>query len=135
MVIMALVVKAKQYELMSEGLHNVVINRVEDLGKVDTANGVKEMARVYFKALDQTSKDGSDVESSIRVNCVLGAKSRLRKEILNPLGITAGNEFDLNNLIGIKCQAVIQHNESESDGKTYANIASLLKLKKPSQEV
>jgi hypothetical protein len=132
---MALVVKQKQYEQMSEGLHNVQISRIEDLGKVETMNGVKDMARIYFKALDQQGKDGSDVESSMRINCVLGAKSRLRAKILNPLGIAAGNEFDLNDLVGVKCQAVIQHVVSENDGKTYGNIVSLLKLKKPSQEV
>jgi hypothetical protein len=32
---------------------------------------------------------------------------------------------DLSNLIGIKCQALIQH--KERDGKTYANISAILK--------
>jgi hypothetical protein len=131
---MATVIKQKEYELMDEGLHNVVVSRIEDLGKVETQHGVKEMAEIYFKALDQKAKDGSDVEARIRVNCVLGAKSTLRKMVLSPLNIIPGKEFDLNSLVGLKCQVLIQHNTIE-DGRTFANIASVLKAKKPSQEV
>lgn len=129
---MATVIKQKEYELMDEGLHNVVISRIEDLGKVDTQHGVKEMARIFFKALDQKAKDGGDVESFMRVNCVLGAKSTLRKAILQPLGLTPGKEFDLNSLVGTKCQVLIQHNTIE-DGRTFANIASVLKTKKSTE--
>jgi hypothetical protein len=130
---MATVIKQKEYELMEEGLHNVVVSRIEDLGKVETQHGVKEMAEVWFKALDQKAKDGGDVEARIRVNCVLGAKSTLRKSILGPLGIVPGKEFDLNSLVGVKCQILIQHNTIE-DGRTFANVSSVLKTKK-SQEV
>lgn len=131
---MATVIKQKEYELMEEGLNNVVISRIEDLGKVETQHGVKEMAEIYFKSLTQKAKDGSDVESRIRVNCVLGAKSTLRKMVLTPLNIVPGKEFDLNSLVGIKCQVLIQHNTIE-DGRTFANVASILKAKKASQEV
>ena len=131
---MATVIKQKEYELMDEGLHSVVISRIEDLGKVDTQHGVKEMAEIWFKALDQKAKDGGDVEARIRVNCVLGQKSTLRKMVLSPLNIIPGKEFDLNSLVGVKCQVLIQHNTIE-DGRTFANIASVLKAKKASQEV
>jgi hypothetical protein len=57
----------------------------------------------------------------------LHTKSALGK-LLNTLKIQIGSEFDLNDIVGIKCQVVIQH--KESDGKTYANIASVLPLKK-----
>jgi hypothetical protein len=129
---MALVVKQKEYELMTEGLHNVNITRVDDLGKVDTQYGTKEKARIIFTATDQKGKGGDSVDAVMTVNCVLGAKSSLGK-LLNSLGITAGSEFDLNDLVGTKCQIVVQHNES--DGKTYANIVTVLKVKKASQEV
>lgn len=129
---MSTVIKQKEYELMEEGLHNVVISRIEDLGKVETQHGVKEMAEVYFKALDQKAKDGGDVEARMRFNCSLGAKSTLRKSILNPLGVTPGKEFDLNSLVGVKCQVLIQHNTIE-DGRTFANIASILKTKKSTE--
>lgn len=128
---MALVVKKKEYELMTEGLHNVAITRVDDLGKVDTQYGTKEKARIVFTALDQKAKDGGDVDAVSTVNCVLGDKSTLGK-LLKSLGITAGKEFDLNSLVGTKCQVVIQHNES--DGNTYANIVTVIRIKK-SQEV
>lgn len=131
---MATVIKQKEYELMEEGLNNVVVSRIEDLGKVDGKYGVKEMAEIYFKSLTQKAKDGSDVEARIRVNCVLGAKSTLRKMVLAPLNIVPGKEFDLNSLVGIKCQVLIEHNTIE-DGRTFANITSIVKTKKPSQEV
>jgi hypothetical protein len=124
---MALVVKQKEFELMTEGLHNVTITRIEDLGKVDTQYGVKEKARIFFTAQDQNDKEGKPVDAVMSVNCVLGAKSTLGK-LLNSLGVTPGDEFDLNDLVGIKCQVVIQHNEN--DGKTYANIATVLKSRK-----
>lgn len=131
---MATVIKQKEYELMEEGLNNVVVSRIEDLGKVDGKYGVKEMAEIYFKSLTQKAKDGSDVEARIRVNCVLGSKSTLRKMVLAPLNIVPGKEFDLNSLVGIKCQVLIEHNTIE-DGRTFANITSIVKTKKPSQEV
>lgn len=129
---MSLIVKQKEYELMSEGLHNVAITRIDDLGKVDTQYGTKEKARIIFTALDQKAKDGGAVDALMTVNTIITTKSTLGK-LLNSLGITAGNEYDMNSLVGTKCQVVIQHNES--DGKTYANIVTVLKLKKPSQEV
>lgn len=126
---MALVVKQKEFELMSEGVHNVTITKIEDLGKVDTQYGVKEKARIFFTAQDQTDKEGKPVDAVKSVNCVLGPKSTLGK-MLTQLGIVPGDEFDLNDLVGIKCQVIIEHNES--DGKTYANIATILKSRKTS---
>ena len=124
---MSLVVKKKVYELMSEGLHNVTITRVEDLGLVETQYGVKEKARIYFTAQDQKDKAGEPVDVVMSVNQIISPKSTLGI-LLSDLGITAGDEFDLNDIIGIKCQVVIK--QKESDGKTYANIDSVLKVKK-----
>ena len=51
---MSLIVKDRVYEQMTEGLHNVTITKVEDLGVQDTKFGSKDQARIYFTALDQT---------------------------------------------------------------------------------
>jgi hypothetical protein len=44
--------------------------------------------------------------------------------LLATLKVPVGAEFDLNDIVGIKCQVVVQHKESE--GKNYANIATVL---------
>ena len=129
---MSLVVKEKQFELMSEGLHNVIVSRIDDVGPTETAFGVKDKARIFLTALDQRAKDGGDVDVMISVNKVLGPKSTLSK-VIEKLGITAGAEFDLNDLLGIKAQGIVEHNKG-NNGKVYANI-SLLKNKTAPAEV
>jgi len=54
------------------------------------------------------------------------------KTLLAPLGISAGSEFDTDELIGTKCQVVIQHKESE--GKTYANVTAVLRIRPAGQK-
>lgn len=125
---MSLVVKKTVYERMTEGLHNVVITAVKDLGMVDTQNGPKHKAAIVFTAQDQKDKEGKPVDALLRVNLSLGQKSTLAKT-LNQLGYTnVGSEFDLEEIIGTKCQIVIEH--AEKDGETYANVASIIKQKK-----
>ena len=64
----------------------------------------------------------------------LHPKSKLFK-LLNSLGITANETFDLNSLVGVKCQVVIELNANKETGKEYASIATVLKNRKPAQEV
>jgi hypothetical protein len=52
--------------------------------------------------------------------------------MLAALKITAGNNFDMDDLIGIKAQVVVQHNKSEN-GNTYANITSFIPTKRVEQ--
>lgn len=123
---MSLIAKKKQFEKLTEGLHNVTITKIEDIGVVDTAFGAKDRAAIYFTAQDQKDKEGKPVDARMSVNKVLGAKSTLGQLIVK-LGIPVGEEFDLNDLIGTKCQVVIEH--KEKDGEIYANVVSVLKLK------
>lgn len=124
---MSLVIKDKVYEQMSEGLHNVKITRVEDLGPQETQFGTKDRAAIYFTASDQKDKEGKPVDCRMTVTKSLHSKSSLGK-LLATLKIAAGAEFDLNDIVGVTCQVVIQHKESE--GKSYANIATVLPIKK-----
>jgi hypothetical protein len=120
---MSLVVKTKTYENLSEGLHNVTITKVEDLGLQETNFGTKDRARVVFTAADQKDKEGNPVDIFMTVTKSLHAKSQLGKA-LAALKIPVGAEFDLNDVVGVKCQIVVQHNEK--DGKTFANVASII---------
>lgn len=132
---MSLIVKDRVYEQMTEGLHNVAITKVEDLGMQDTQYGSKDQARIFFTALDQKDKEGKTVDCPMTVTCSLHAKSKLGK-LLKSLGVSANETFDLNALVGIKCQVVIEEAENKETGKTYAKIVSVLKIKNaPAQEV
>lgn len=131
---MSLVIKDKVYEQLTEGLHNVVITKIEDLGLVETTFGTKDRLRVIFTAQDQKDKEGNAVDVRMTFTKSLHAKSGLVKQLLSPLGFSVGNEFDANVIVGTKCQVVIQH--KESDGKTYANVTAILKVRgaKPVQQ-
>lgn len=121
---MSLVIKDKIYEQMSEGLHNVTITKVDDLGLQETQFGTKDRARIVFQAADQKdSKTGEPINVMMTVTKSLHSKSALGK-LLATLKVPVGAEFDLNDIVGIKCQVVVQHKESE--GKNYANIATVL---------
>ena len=107
---------------MSEGLHRVTITRVEDLGQQATQFGQKDCAAIYFT--DDEQRGLADV--CMRVVKTLHPKSNLVK-LLTTLNVPFGETFDLNGLVGIKCEVVIEH--KESNGKTDVNIAAVLKVR------
>jgi hypothetical protein len=125
---MSVVIKKQEYEKATEGLHNLIVSKVEDLGVLDSKNGPKQFVRIVSTVLDQKDKEGKAIEVFQRFSASLGAKSFLTK-FLGQLGYTnVGTEFDIEELVGVKYQAVIEH--TEKDGQTYANVASVIKQKK-----
>lgn len=126
------VIKDKVYENLSEGLHNVTITKVEDLGPQETNFGTKDRIRVIFTAADQKDKEGKPVDARMTFTKSLHAKSAFVKQLLSPLGFSAGSEFDTDELVGTKCQIVIQHKENE--GKTYANVTAVLRIRPAGQK-
>jgi hypothetical protein len=130
---MAFVVKKTEYAKMSEGIHQTVISRVEDLGEVDTQKGKKLRCAVYFQALDEKDKDGNPIEARITANQSLGPKSTLGKLIATLTGVAPGAEFEMESLVGIKCQVVIEH--VTKDGQTYANIQTVIRPTRKAVEV
>lgn len=111
----------KHVEQMPEGLHNVTITKVEDLGRQQTQFGPKVMAAIYFT--------GDDGKPDVCINVVqsLHPKSTLVK-LLDALSVPFGETFDLRELVGVRCQVVIQH--KKRDGKIYANVVAVLKVRK-----
>ena len=131
---MSLIVKDRVFEQMTEGLHNVTITKVEDLGVQDTKFGAKDQARIFFTAQDQKDKEGKAVDVPMTVTTTsLHPKSKLAK-LLHSLDIVANDTFDLNSLVGVKCQIVVEEETNKETGKTYAKIGSILKHRKPAQE-
>ena len=123
---MSLVIEKRVSEQMSEGLHSVTITKVEDLGLQETRFGPKECAAIYFTADDQ--KEGKPVHVRFKVVQSLHPESSLVR-LLTALNVSFGDTFDLNVLVGVKCEVLIQH--KERGGKIYANIAAVLKVRKP----
>ena len=122
-----LVIKDKVYETATEGLHNATITKVEDLGLQETTYGTKDRARIVFRMDDQKDKEGFPVEVWMPVTKSLHSKSSLGK-FLAALKIQAQGQFDLNDIVGLQLQVVIVQKEVE--GKLYANIATVIPLKK-----
>jgi hypothetical protein len=124
---MSLIIKDKVYEQLTEGLHNVTITAVTDEGLRETQYGTKDRLSVTMTASDQNDKEGKPVNVKMFFTKSLHSKSAFVKQLLSPLGISVGDAFDANDLVGTKNQVVIQH--KESDGKTYANVTAVLRLR------
>jgi hypothetical protein len=120
---MAILVKRKEFELPTEGLHNAVISRMEDLGIVETAKGKRDKARIFFMVLDHEGRGNGEVFLS--VNRVLDGKNNISK-LLNALTISHGAEFDLLELVGLQCCVVIEHNKIDGQAELRATIVAVL---------
>ena len=123
---MGIVVKQKGFELPTEGLHTAVISRIEDLGIVETANGKRNKACIFFTVLNRNLKRNSDVEAFLSVNKVLDGKGNLSK-LLKSLKISYAKEFDLSELVGVRCCVLIRHDEMDDhDAEGRATVTAVL---------
>jgi hypothetical protein len=120
---MSLVIEKRVSEQMSEGLHSVTITKVEDLGMQETRFGMRDCAAIYFTPDDH---EGKPVDVLMRLVKSLHPKSSLGK-LLTAVNVPFGDRFDLNVLVGVRCEVVIQHEVRE--GKIQANIAAVLKVR------
>lgn len=116
------VIKDRVYENANEGIHNVSITRIDDLGMVEGQFGTKDKIRVIFTT-EQKDSEGNLIEVRTNFTKSLHKKSGLTK-FLKALKINSPDSFDTDELIGLKLQIVVEHNVS--DGKTYANVQSYL---------
>lgn len=119
----------KEFPLMPEGINEVTIVEVKDLGmqpipdKYKTAGGPTERHKVRLKF---AAADGTSIIKNYTLS--LHEKSSLYKDLKSILGKDPGASYDLNQLIGVNAQAVITH-DTGSDGRTWSNIVSLIKAK------
>jgi hypothetical protein len=120
---MGVVVKQKEFEKATEGVHQVVITEIKDLGLVETSFGTKDRVRIIFECQDQTDIEGQPVQIPLTATKSLHSKSTLGT-LLSDLKVPVGAEFDLEDLVGLKAQVIVKHNAG-SDGKVYANIKSV----------
>ena len=130
---MGIVIKKTVYEKADEGIHNVVLSRIEDIGLVETVQyGTKDQFAMYFTCLDQKGKDGGDVDLRYVVTKKLTPKSKLG-QMLADLNITFSEDsFDTDDLVGVKCQVVVRHNKADN-GNVYANITEFVPIRRVEQ--
>lgn len=121
-----------------EGVHTAVCYGLIDLGVQYSEKFDKKAQKVLimWELPDETYKaeDGEEKPRMLsrEYTMSLHEKSGLRKDLQAWRGKTFTDEelsgFDLNNILGKGCQIQIIH--KESNGKTYANIASIMGLPK-----
>lgn len=122
------------FEPVSEGVHSAVLGDVVDKGIVETSFGPKH--KIMFVWLtDEADENGGTKFVFQSFNASLHEKSTLRPAVKKILGHDIdGESFDVETLIGSQVQLVIQHNEA-TNGKVYANVASIMKAKGPKVEL
>jgi hypothetical protein len=121
------------YELTPAGSHTAVCFRVADLGTQAGMYGPKPQILISFELPDEQMADGRPFTISRRYTLSSNRKSALRADIEGWLGrvLTASDfgRFDLSQLLGTTCLIGIKH-ETREDGRTFANVASVMKRSK-----
>lgn len=130
---MALIIKEdpSEYPLCPDGLHGAVIVDAVDLGKQESPWGAKHKLSLVFETQMQ-DEQGSSYILAKRYNWSLHEKSNLRKDLERLLGKKFSHEellegVNLEELIGVSCNILVVHNETED--RNYANIESVLPTK------
>lgn len=130
---MILTATSSDFEMPPAGVHPARLFRIVDLGtQAGDYQGKPTTARkvlLSFELLgDERMQDGSPFAISRRFTASLGEKAALRAFINQWRGkaltddeIKAG--FDMKRLLGAPC--MLNVTETEREGKTYANIASI----------
>ena len=123
---------SKQFQILDEGLVNATLAAVQDLGLVQSNFDGNVTEKPKIRLVFET--DVFDTETNEPLIAIMTAtnsmheKSSLRKAVKSIQGKDSGDgKIDTELLIGAQVQLLIQHNES--NGRTYANIASIIRRK------
>ena len=127
---LAISTKSKNFAPVSEGIHNLVLARILDLGTVqDPMYGPKEKV-MFVYVMDEKDEDGEHKLIVKSFNQTLGKKAGLRKELK---GLTRKDPPfdipDINVFEGTQGTVVIEHNEgTDSTGakRIYGNISAFM---------
>lgn len=121
------------FEIATEGVHDAELIEIKELGMVETPNGEREKVRFVY-GLDDIDSRGKNLLVFQSFNLTLHPSSFLSKAIYDLTGEEPGEEYELDDLLGIRCQLVLKHHRSETSGKTYANVAAILRPKTAREE-
>lgn len=120
------------FEIAKEGMVQAVIAEVRNLGlQKESFNGVeKEVHKILLRwQLAELDPKNNNEPKRIyeKFTFSLHEKAKLRKRIVQIFKKEPPDNFDFNLLVGVNRNVVIEHNLGK-DGKTYANIGSILPL-------
>ncbi len=129
----------RTFDPAPSGGKSITLCDVVDLGMVETKWGDKDMMRMHYITKDKFSEEGRDQHYMVVERCTKSlydgsGKSPNPSKLYTRIKALTGKvpqydtegKFDVESLIGKSAFANIVHNES--DGKTYANIESLMPL-------
>jgi hypothetical protein len=128
-----MIIQEKVYELPTEETHSLTIIEYKDLGVVETLYGKKEKVSLKIEVTDQKGEDGSPIYVFVNAAKSIGPKSTLGI-FLRKIGVNVQGQVDMDDLVGYKFHAVIEHNTAPN-GKVYANVGSIIKTKSVPVEV
>ncbi len=123
----------KQFETPDEGVYWATPVEIKELGIVPTANGDKEKIQFIWE-LDDLDSRGNHLRAFQRFNKTLHPNSSLSQAIFDITGKEPGEEYELDDLLGLRVQLAIKHNPSDATGKVYANVAAILRPKTAREE-
>lgn len=133
MAIIATAGEAGNFTPAPEGVHQAVCADVVDLGMIPGFGGKVQHKVCIVWQIDELRDDKQRFLLFKRYTLSLNEKANLRKDLEAWRGRAFTREeemgFDVEKLIGANCMANVQHRASK-DGKTYANVVSLMPLPK-----
>ncbi len=135
MPIMATAGDSKTFTPAPAGVHQGVCVDIVDMGMLEVTwqGQIKQQHKIRVVwQIDEPMEDGRRFIVQKRYTLSLHEKANLRKELEAWRGRAFTDDelrgFDLEKLIGVNCFLNVVH--AHKDGKTYANVASLMPLKK-----
>lgn len=116
-----IVVEKKRYQRPTPGLHHGNAIDVKDYGLVTDFRGEKRRrCALVWELQDEKDAEGKPIVIYESFNLTIEKKSRLRKIWTEIFGREPDDKIVLNQLKGIECNLVVQHNHK--DGEVYANV-------------
>lgn len=134
MPIIATAGEGKTFAPAPAGVHQGVCVDVVDMGMLEVkwAGETKKQHKVRIVwQIDEAMEDGKRFIVQKRYTLSLHEKANLRKDLeaWRAKAFTAEElPFDIERLLGVNCFLNVVH--AHKDGKTYANVASIMPLKK-----
>lgn len=129
--------EGREFPLAPEGVHSAVCVDVHPITTEERpqqyGGGIVDKTMLVWQ-LEDSDPDGKPYEVAKKYTASLHEKATLRKDLESWRGrrFTADEllGFELDSVIGACCQLQLLHNVSQKNGKTYANIQSIMPLGK-----
>jgi hypothetical protein len=127
------------FELAPEGTHVARCYQVIDVGTQETPWGDKPKIIIKWELpYELRSEDKQPFMVSTMYTASLSEKANLRHDLEAWRGKNFTEEelagFNLSKLLGQYCMLQVVHNRNEKNGKTYANVKSVMALPKGSEK-